>query len=237
MARGKILLYSQNDGRGCVRYNDFPYDFTIRQWHGHAAPTLNAIVDVEILDGALVSINEVPESVLLHEKAGEAGDALKKFADQCVKYWRVLVASVGLVTVIAQIVYVVSLFGLPVASFHFLWIQGSASLYDLLSNPLVNMSGLYMWCLYASCAVVLVPAFVKDRKSWLALLLPLLLLLIVGHEVHSKLREMNADNEWFGRGAIDGIRQMVTFEIGLYTIVASSVVLAFQGVRNFLVRG
>jgi hypothetical protein len=30
------------------------------------------------------------------------------------------------------------------------------------------MPGLYMWCLYASCAVILVPAFVKDRKSWLA---------------------------------------------------------------------
>jgi len=148
-----------------------------------------------------------------------------------------LVASVGLVTAIAQIVYAVSLFGLPVASFHFLWFQGSASMYDLFSNPLVNMPGLYIWCLYASCAVILLPIFVKNRKSWLALLLPLLLVLLICYEVQSKLREMGADNDLFGRTVLDGMRQMVSLEIGFYFIVASCVALAVQGIRKFLVCG
>lgn len=237
MDRGKILQYSQNDGRGCVAFDNNQFDFTIREWRGKSAPALNGIVDVDIREGALVSVAEVPESVILHEKAGEAGELAKKFGGWCLALWKMLVASVGLTTAIAQIVYAVCLFGLPVASFHFYWFQGSASLYDLLSNPLENMSGLYMWCLYASCAVILLPIFVKNRKSWLALLLPSVLLLIVGYEVHSKVLEMGADNDWLGRGLLEGMRQAITLEIGFYAVVGSSLVLAAQGIRKFLVRG
>jgi len=76
--RGKILQYSQNDGCGCVLSNNNQFAFTIRDWRGESAPALNRIVNVEFREGALVSVAEVPESVLLQEKAAEAGEVAKK---------------------------------------------------------------------------------------------------------------------------------------------------------------
>lgn len=237
MQRGTILQYSQEDGSGRIVSNGAQFSFVIEQWKGNTAPALNRTVDVDVQGDKLISITEVPESVMLQEKGGEAADALKKFGRQCVKFWHTLVAAAGLVTVIAQIVYVLALFELPAASFQLLWFQGSVSLHELLSSPLLDMPGLYMLCLYASCIAILLPVFIKNRKSWLALFLPLLLLLIVVYEVQSKLREMTSENDLLGNLVFEGIRQMVHVEVGFYLIAASAVVLAVQGLHKFVVAG
>jgi hypothetical protein len=241
MDRGKILQCSQDQGNGCVVSNTRQFDFNIRQWKGSSAPTLNRIVEVDVREGALVSVVEVPEDVILGEKAAQvkaqASKARRQLGDQGLKVWRRLVASAGLVAVIAQIAYILSLFGLPAASIHMQWFQGSTTLYQILSDPTVNMPPLYMWCLYASCVAICLPVVVKSKKSWLALLLPLLLMLIVGYEAYAKLQEMGAEGNFFGQIAAEGIRQGVNFEIGSYTIVASAAIMAVQGIRKFLVHG
>jgi hypothetical protein len=241
VARGTVLQYGQESGCGYIASDETKFAFTINQWQGKSAPALNRVVEINVQQGALVSVAEVPEEVLAREKAAElakkAGEIGKGVADQGGKVWERLVASVGLVTVIAQIVYAVSIFGLPAATIHFFGMQGSLTLYDILSNPLADMPALFMWCLYASCAVVLVPMLVKKNKSWLILLLPLLILLIVGYEGYAKVREMVADNTLFGQAILDGIKQIVSLEVGCYTAVAAAVVLAAQGIRKFLVQG
>lgn len=184
-----------------------------------------------------MSISKVPESVPAQDEVGEPSVLLEEFGNRCWKLWRMPVSSAGLVTVIAQIIYAISLFELPVVSFHLLWIQGSSSLYELSSSALLNMSGLYMWCLYASCIVILVPVFIKNRKSWLALQLPMLLLLIVVYEVRSKLGEMTAQNDLSGVLTSSSIMQIVHLDIGFYTLCASSLVLAMQGLRKYVVAG
>lgn len=237
MERGTILQYSGENGSGRVVSNGSQFSFKIQQWKGSSAPTLNKIVEVEIQGSTLVSISEVPEDVLQKEKVGEAPEFLTKLGKQSLNLWHLSVTATGRVTVLAQIVYAISLFQLPVASFHLLWFQGSASVYEFSSSPLMNMPGLYMWCLYASCVVILLPALVRDRKSWLALLLPLLLLLIVAFKVHLKLSEMTAQSDLLAGLASESIRQTVHVEFGFFTVVASALVLAVQGLRNFLVKG
>ncbi len=235
--RGTILQYSGEHGSGCVVSNGIQFPFRIQQWEGSSAPTLNEIVEVEIQSSTLVRISEVPEGALLQEKVGEAPEFLTNLGRQSLNLWRLSVTTTGRMTVLAQIIYAISLFQLPVASFHLLWFQGSASIYELSSSPLINMSGLYMWCLYASCVAILLPALVRDRKSWLALLLPLLLLLIVAFKVHLELSEMSVQNDLFAGLASGSIRQAVHVEFGFFTVVAPALILAVQGLRNFLAKG
>jgi hypothetical protein len=237
MNRGKILQYSGEHGFGRVVSNGSQFSFKIQQWKGSSAPTLNRIVEVEIQGGLLVSITEVPDSVLQQEAAGEAPEFLKKIGRQTINLWRLSVTTTGQVTVLAQIIYAISLFQLPVASFHLLWFQGSASVYELSSSPLINMSGLYMLCLYASCISILPPVLVGTRKSWLVLLFPLLLLLIVACKVYLKIGEMSAQSGQFGSLALGGLRQTIHVEIGFFMVVAPALVLAVQGLRNFIMKG
>jgi hypothetical protein len=237
MNRGKILQYSGEHGFGRVVSNGSQFSFKIQQWKGSSAPTLNRIVEMEIQGDLLVSITEVPDSVLLQENDGEAPEFLKKLGRQTLNLWRLSVTTTGQVTVLAQIMYAISLFQLPVASFHLLWFQGSASVYELSSSPLLNMSGLYMWSLYASCVAILLPALVRNRKCWLALLLPLLLLLIAAYRVHLKIGEMSAQSDQFGSLALGSLRQTIHVEVGFFTVIAPALVLAVQGLRYFLTKG
>jgi hypothetical protein len=234
MNRGKILQYSGEHGFGRVVSNGSQFSFKIQQWKGSSAPTLNRIVEVEIRSGLLVSITEVPDSALLQEAAGETPEFLKKLGRQILNLWRLSVSATGRITVLAQIVYAISLFELPVASFQLLWYQESTSVYKLSSSPLIHMSGLYMWCLYASSVAILLPAFVRDRKSWLALLLPLFLLLIVACKVYLIIGEISAQSEQYGGLALGSLRQTIHVEVGFFTVVAPAIVLAVQGLRNFI---
>lgn len=241
MQRGIVLHYSKEDGMGQVITKGTRYIFEASQWIGDAVPSENRVVDLDIRDRVLITVNEISEEVLLMEKVAwlreEAIQSGKGLTGSVVNFGQSLVALLGWTVVVAQILFILSTFGLPIISTHILWFTGSASLYELLSNPLLHAPALYLWALYASCVVVLVPRLLISRMSWLALLLPLLVL-----TSSALLAQDKFQNLYSGLGAIvdsdaKGLMRLIHFEAGFYGAVASSLVMAWLGLRRFFSQG
>lgn len=241
MQRGRVLQYNPQDGCGYLAMSGTQVPFTIHHWRGEYAPVVNRSVDVEMQDGVLEGVwdaadgNSFENSSVPAEAQGRPLE--KKAGDFIRRTWRSLLDTVGPLSVAAQIVYVVALFGLPALTVHYFGFQGSVTLDDLLTNPNLDISPIYSWMLDLSCVVIFLPTFVKRNEMWLVLTLPFLLVVIAATAADAKLNAVGNMGGEFWRMAEGMMRSMVSVDYGFYVLLAATVVLAVQGLRKYLQRG
>jgi hypothetical protein len=237
MERGTIRHYSPQEERGMIDADDALYIFTKQQWKGHSSPTLHCVVEMNIRGGALISVVEVPPSILRQEKADAASRLIRNLTTHLASAWNLLEATVGKTTLLAQIVYALALLGLPYATLHLLWTQGSMTLLDLLSNPLMDTYKLNQWALYASCTVILAPTLLQHRYRWLALLMPMFLQINAGLQIACKLRELTFSSANLGSVTamqnLEILRQIIHPDAGFFLLFLTSLILAAQGIRRY----
>ncbi len=269
MQRGRIIQYNPLAGTGIVAVGDAQRAFEIRHWRGAEAPQLNRIADVEEEAGIVTLVAPVPERVLLAERASELkaglgalgsslgaiGATLGARAAASAAGTRPDAAPAGAGVAAPRLDRTVvggyALFVVATAFLTFVSIEipfaGDRGVTLLAATGLADQAGAgaARLLLLAAYASALVPLVWKDRRAWLALLLPLAALAIMGLSAERALTAQfgGADDgaaAFLGEQAVEEMRraaaEMVSFGLGLYASAAAGVLLAAVGVRRFLGR-
>lgn len=74
--RGRIIHYSDRDGRGLIAAGNRQFPFAIRQWHSGIAPAVNQVVELTLAGDALQSVALVPGHVRVRERARQLARTL-----------------------------------------------------------------------------------------------------------------------------------------------------------------
>jgi hypothetical protein len=218
------VQYDASTGTGVLDDQNGRRRFGRQHWHGPAAPTIQAIVEVEEKDGHL-RVAPVSQAVLLRERFQDLRFRLERAAARLGPPGQTRLAR--WLRVIGPEVWIA--YGLFIAATSFLsfarisfYLGLGASLDDLL-GALDRIKGtsycVWMYVVYAS---FLIPLFWHDARSWLALTLPLafmvLLLGVSWYQIHD------------GLGPFDGnVWSALTLKAGFFLAYASAAFLAWRG--------
>ena len=182
--RGRILQYNGNDGTGIISAEGQQHKFALANWKGDAAPAVGKTVEFVVADGQVQTVMLVGDDVLFREKAADLGGKLG-----------------GLVGGLASSVKeggggggisggaIVARYGVPTLVAYGLFLIGS-TMFKAISIAIMG-AGWTMWQLASflsafgggggikflltlSYLSILVPLVWKDKRAWLALLLPAL---------------------------------------------------------------
>jgi hypothetical protein len=240
--RGRILQYNGNDGRGIIVVDGQQYEFGISAWKGETAPAVGKAVEVVLADGKLQTVMLVADDVLLREKTAEltgklgtmvgglsaglskggasgAGGSVLGF------YGRNLLVAYG--------VFLLGTLVFNAISLKFFGTSEGKPLFEIASllSQLGAGKGIKAGLLLAYGGFA-VPYFWRDRRGWLLLLMPLLVVLWA---------------LWSGRHAItggsgggpmgQGASDVFSLGLGAYLAIVSAVVLAVAGVKRYLTAG
>lgn len=74
--RGKILQYNGNDGTGTIVAGGEQHRFALAEWKGDAVPAVGKAVEFSLAEGRVQSATLVSDDVLMREKASEIGGKL-----------------------------------------------------------------------------------------------------------------------------------------------------------------
>ena len=228
--RGKILQYNGNDGTGIFVADGQQHRFTLASWKGDHAPAVGKTVEAVMADGQVQTVALVGDDVLIREKAEELGGKLGGLVGNLAKggaggsgvaLGGSIVERFGTMTLVAYAVFLIG-----------------TTMFKAVSNSLIGF-GFSMWqlasflstfgggggiklLLILSYLSILVPFLWRDRRAWLALLIPLLTM------VWAVIRALTAGGG--GGGGVD----MGDFGIlGFYLPLVASVVLALAGFKRF----
>lgn len=231
--RGKILQYNGNDGTGIFVADGQQHRFTLASWKGDHAPAVGKTVEAVMADGQVQSVALVGDDVLLREKAEELGGKLgglvgglggtlaKGGAGGGAALGGSIVERFGAMTLAAYAVFLIG-----------------TTMFKAVSNSLIGF-GFSMWqlasflstfgggggiklLLILSYLSILVPFLWRDRRAWLALLIPLVTM------IWAVIRALSAGGS--GGGGVD----MGDFGIlGFYLPLIASVVLGLAGFRKY----
>jgi len=266
MQRGRIIQYNPLAGTGIVAVGGAQRAFEIRHWRGAEAPRLNGITEVEEEEGIVTLVAPVPERVLLAERASElkaglgalgsglgaigatigaraaearAGSATADAASVGVaaapRLDRTVVGGYALFVVATAFLTFVSI-EIPFAGDRGVTLLGATGLADQAGSSLPR---LLLFAAYASAAV---PLVWKDRRAWLALLLPLAALALMGLSAARALAAQLGGGDpaaaaFLGEEALEEMRraaaEMISFGLGLYASAAAALLLAAAGLRRF----
>jgi hypothetical protein len=234
--RGKILQYNGNDGSGLIAADGQQYPFAITMWKSATAPMVGKTVEVLVTDGKLESVTLVGDDVIMREKTAELTGKLGSFVGELGSGLAKGGAAAGGTSVVGfygrnlLIAYGVYLLGTLVFNAISIKFMGSAEgkplfeLADLLS--MIGGAGGVKAGLILAYVGFAVPFFWRDRRGWLLLLLPLVVLLYA---------------LWSGTHAIGkaggggGMGDLFSFGLGFYLSLLSGVVLAAGGIKRYLV--
>lgn len=228
--RGKILQYNGNDGTGVVVVNDQQHRFTIAAWKGSAVPAVGKTVDVELVDGAVGSISLVGDDVLLKEKTAELTGKLGGFVSDLTKSAGASGGSGGAGNIIEK-------FGKPVLGSYVVFLIGTTMLNTMVmkmfgqseGRPMFGMAdqlaqagggGGMKGLLILAYASFVLPMVWKDKRAWLALLLPIVAVLWAMWSIQKAMGPMSG---------------LVSYGIGFYVSLAAAAVIGLMGVKKFLV--
>lgn len=176
--RGKILQYNGNDGTGIITAEGQQLRFTIANWKGDAAPAVGKTVEAVVTDGQVTTVMLVGDDVLMREKASEIGGRLKGLGSSIAgqggggNLGAGIVALYGPITLAAYAVFLIATLFFAAISFALGGLiagAGGPTLWQL-----SGLSGGFKLLLLLSYLSIGVPFFWRDKRAWLALLVPVL---------------------------------------------------------------
>lgn len=235
--RGKILQYNGNDGSGLVSADGQQYAFQITMWKSDSAPAVGKTVELVLLDGKPQSLSLVSDDVLMREKTAELTGKLGGFVSElgsglakggAAAGGSGVVGFYGRNLLIAYGVYLLGTLVFNAISIKFMGGSQGKPLFELadLLSMIGGGGGVKAGLILAYIGFA-VPFFWRDRRSWLLLLLPLLVLL---YALWSGTRAMSGAG-----GPGGGMGDLFSFGIGFYLALISGLYLAVTGVKRFLV--
>lgn len=252
--RGKIIQYNGNDGTGLISTGGRQFDFSIRQWQGDVAPTVNRVVEITLEGETVARVSAVPEEVLLREKAAElkeklggAGNLLSAGGGDL---GRNLLAQIGIPLAAAYGVFFLASLVVNFGTVKTMGMGVGTTLYDLVAHFSQMGKGSYQVLLFGAYASFLVPVFWKHRFAPLATLLPVVMLLafvaaLYGDYANANqtyVTQMNQVGSLFGGRAMGAAKPLYasfsdffSFSIGFYASLIAALLAGWQGVRKFLV--
>ena len=232
--RGKILQYNGNDGTGIFVADGQQHRFTLAGWKGDHAPAVGKTVEAVMADGQVQSVALVGDDVLLRERAEELGGKLGGLVGGLGS----TLAKGGAGGGAALGGSIVERFGAITLGAYAVFLVGT-TMFKAVSNSLIGF-GFSMWqlasflstfgggggiklLLILSYLSILVPFLWRDRRAWLALLIPLLTM------VWAVIRALSAG----GGGGGGGVGMGDFGILGFWLPLIASVVLALAGFRKY----
>ena len=237
--RGRILQYNGNDGRGIIVVDGLQYEFGISAWKGDTAPAVAKAVDVVLADGKIQTVMLVPDDVLLREKTaeltGKLGSMVGGLSAGLSKGGAggSVVAFYGRNLLVAYGVFLLGTLVFNAISIKFFGTAEGKPLFEIASllSQLGAGKGIKGGLLLAYGGFA-VPYFWRDRRGWLLLLLPVLVVLWA---LWSGRQAMSGGS---GGGPMGGgASDVFSLGLGAYLSIVSGVVLAAGGMRRYLTAG
>ena len=234
--RGKILQYNGNDGSGLIAADGQQYPFAITMWKSDTAPMVGKTVDVIVTDGKLQSVSLVGDDVLMREKTAELTGKLGSFVGElgsglakggAAAGGSSIVGFFGRNLLIAYGVYLLGTLVFNAISIKFMGGSQGKPLFELASLlSMIGGGGGVKAGLILAYLAFPVPFFWRDRRGWLLLLLPLVVLL---YALWSGTHALS------GAGGGGGMGDLFSLGIGFYLSLVSGLYLAVTGVKRYLV--
>lgn len=233
--RGRILQYNGTDGSGLVTADGQQYPFLITMWKSDAAPVVGKTVELVVADGRTQSVTLVGDDVLMREKTaeftGKLGNIVGELSSGIAKGGAAaggtsVVTFYGRNLLIAFGVYLLGTLVFNAINLKFLGDSQGKPLFELASllSQIGGGSGVKAGLILAYLGFG-VPFFWRDRRGWLLLLLPLVVLL---YALWSGMHALGKA----GPGGSTG--DLFSFGIGFYLALLSGLVLAAGGAKRFL---
>jgi len=256
--RGKIIQYNGNDGTGLMSTGGRQFDFSIRQWQGEVAPTVNRVVEITLEGETVASVSAVPEEVLLREKAAELkeklGGAGSLLSTGGGEFGRNLLAQLGVPLAAAYGVFFLASLVVNFGTVRTMGMGVGTTLYDLVAHFSQMGKGSYQILLFGAYFSFLVPVFWKHRFAPLATLLPAVILLVFVWAIYGDYANATAafDNEMqmkmrlvgdtaFGRKMLQetmstrpSFSNFFSFGLGFYLCLAASLAVGWFGAAKTL---
>ena len=230
--RGKILQYNGNDGTGIIVADGQQHKFSIGAWKGDAAPAVGKTVEVVMADGQVQTVMPVGDDVLMREKASEIGGKIGGVLGGLAKggaggggggaaIGGAIVERYGVPTLVAYGLFLIGSMFFKAVS---IAIMGAGwSMWQLASMlSAFGSGGGIKFLLTLSYLSILVPFFWRERRAWLALLLPAVTM------IWAVIKALSA-----GGGGMGGPSVGDFGILGFWMPVVAAVYLGLMGWRKF----
>ena len=217
--RGKILQYNGNDGTGIIVADGQQHRFALAQWKGDTVPAVGKTVEVVVGDGQVQTVMLVGDDVLMREKASEFTDKLKGLSSSITaqggggNLGAGIVALYGPITLGAYGVFLIATLFFAAISIPLMGLVGGGGGPTLWA--LSGLSGGLKLLLLLSYLSIGVPFFWRDKRGWLALLVPALTMIFVMLKAS-------------GMGGLSSVSVL-----GFWLPAVAAAYLAFAGFRKF----
>lgn len=217
--RGKILQYNGNEGTGIFVAEGQQHRFTLANWKGDHAPAVGKTVEVVVSDGQVQTVMLVADDVLMREKASEFTDKLKGLGSSIAaqggggNLGAGIVALYGPIILGAYGVFLIATLFFAAISIPLVGLIGGGGGPTLWA--LSGLSGGLKLLLLLSYLSVGVPFFWRDKRGWLALLVPALTMIFVVVKAS-------------GMGGLSSVSVL-----GFWLPAVAAAYLAFAGFRKF----
>lgn len=182
--RGRILQYNSNDGVGIIVADGQQHKFAIANWKGDTAPAVGKTVEVVLADGQVQTVMLVSDDVLLREKTAELTGKLGSLVGGIAGsaggggaggLGGSIIERYGKPTLIAYAVFLIGTTLFKAVSVSMLGSGMGWSMFDIAGFlSMTGGGGGIKALLILSYFSIAVPFFWRDRRGWLALLLPVI---------------------------------------------------------------
>ena len=180
--RGRILQYNGNEGTGIISAEGQQHKFGLANWKGDAAPAVGKTVEFVLAEGQVQTVMLVGDDVLFREKAADLGGKLGGLVGGLASSVKeggggggisggAIVERYGVSTLVA---YGLFLIGSTMFKAVSIAIMGAGwTMWQLASFlSAFGSGGGIKFLLTLSYLSILVPLVWKDKRAWLALMLP-----------------------------------------------------------------
>lgn len=247
--RGKIIHYNPNEANGLISAEGHQHAFRIDHWKSDSAPAVNNVVDFELTEDALSEVRNVPDDVLMKEKAAEFALKLGALGGKALGEAKAAAGSLNASTSNS----VINFYGKPLLIAHgifafsavflpFIKIMGVKSISLTGISDIQEMMGASLgggaltWMAILS---LVVPFFWRNKFSWLLLLLPMLAVLQPAWGVMQVISDAEkqmggAMGSEFGEQMANQISSMLDIGFGAIVCFITAAIVAFIGVKRFI---
>ncbi len=232
--RGKILQYNGNDGQGIIMAEGQQYQFAITMWKSETAPLVGKTVEIVLADGRVQSVTLVGDDVLMREKTaeltGKLGNIVGEISSGIAKGGAAaggtsVVGFYGRNLLVAYGLYLLGTLVFNAISVKFMGGSEGKPLFELASLlSMIGGGGGVKAGLIIAYLGFAVPYFWRDRRGWLLLLLPLVVLLYA----------LWSGTHALGKGGGGGMGDLFSLGLGFYVSLVAGLVLAAGGMKRYL---
>lgn len=239
--RAKIIQYNSTAGTGVASANGQQYDFTIRHWRSDSAPAADQTIDITLEDGVVSAIFVVPTDILAREKASQfANHFSAQLAATRVRSGLATEAFnyLSMPVLAAYTVFVLSATAFNAISVNIFGVKQGVTLWNISDVAGQLGSGGGRFLLILSFASIVVPLAWRDKRAWLAMLFPAVLLVKLGFDIMSAFGQAEAQLGGllggFGASMGNAIGNAISIGLGGYGALSAAVILAAFALKRAL---